>query len=53
MAPMDYLRLPLIAVAGLLIYGEALDWFVFAGAAVIVAGNFANILSERARSRQV
>jgi drug/metabolite transporter (DMT)-like permease len=52
-APMDFLRLPLIAVAGLLFYGEALDWLVFTGAAVMVAGNFANILSERARSRQV
>jgi drug/metabolite transporter (DMT)-like permease len=49
MAPMDYLRVPLIAVAGLLFYDEALDWFVFAGAAVMVAGNFVNILSERAR----
>jgi len=47
--PMDFLRLPLIAAAGFLFYGETLDWLVFAGAAVMVAGNFANILSERAR----
>ena len=52
MAPMEFLRLPLIAVVGLLFYGEELDWLVFAGAAVMVAGNFANILSERARNRQ-
>jgi drug/metabolite transporter (DMT)-like permease len=53
MAPMEFLRLPLIAVVGLLFYGEELDWLVFAGAAVMVAGNFANILSERARNRRV
>jgi len=52
MAPMEFLRLPLIAVVGLLFYGEELDWPVFAGAAVMVAGNFANILSERARNRR-
>lgn len=52
MSPMDFLRLPLIAVAGLLLYGEALDWLVFAGAAVMVAGNLVNILAERARIRQ-
>ena len=52
MAPMEFLRLPLIAVAGLLLYGEALDWLVFAGAAVMVGGNLANILAERARGRQ-
>lgn len=48
--PMDFLHLPLIAAAGFLFYGETLDWLVFAGAAVMVAGNLANILSERARS---
>lgn len=53
MAPMDYLRLPLIAVAGLMFYGEAPDWFVFAGAAVMIAGNFVNVLSERGRGRQL
>jgi drug/metabolite transporter (DMT)-like permease len=44
--PMDFLRLPLIAVIGLLIYGEALDLWVFVGAVVILAGNFLNILKE-------
>ena len=50
-APMDYLRLPLIALAGFVFYGETLDWYVIAGAVVIIAGNFANILAERARTR--
>jgi len=48
--PMDFLRLPLIAVAGAVFYGEQLDWFVIAGAAVMVVGNLGNILAERARS---
>jgi drug/metabolite transporter (DMT)-like permease len=36
--PFDYLRLPLIAAVGVLFYGEPLDPFVFAGAAVVLAG---------------
>ena len=34
--PMDFLRVPLIAVIGWMFYGEHLDAFVFAGAALIV-----------------
>ena len=48
--PTDFLRLPLIAAAVFVFYGERLDWLVFAGAAVMVAGNLANVLSECARS---
>lgn len=47
--PMEFLRLPLIALAGLLFYGEPLDPWVLGGAAVIFAGNFLNILAERRR----
>ena len=47
--PMEFLRLPLIAFAGLLFYGEALDPWVLGGAAVIFAGNFLNIWAERRR----
>jgi drug/metabolite transporter (DMT)-like permease len=36
--PFDYLRLPLIAAVGALFYAEPLDPFVFAGAAVVLAG---------------
>jgi drug/metabolite transporter (DMT)-like permease len=36
--PLDFLRIPLIAVVGWWLYGEALDLFVFAGAAIIVGG---------------
>lgn len=48
-APMDFLRLPLIAVVGVLLYKEALDPWVLAGGAVVVLANLINIRSERAR----
>lgn len=44
--PMDFLRLPLIAVVGMLLYGEPLDPWVFAGGAVILAGNWINIRAD-------
>lgn len=46
-APLDFLRLPLIAVLGALIYAERLDAAVLAGGAVIVAANMLNIWAER------
>lgn len=49
--PMDFLRLPLIACAGLLFYGEPLDPWILGGAAVIFAGNFLNVWGERNRGR--
>lgn len=45
--PMDFLRLPLIALVGLIFYGEHLAWPVLAGATLILAGNFINIRAER------
>ncbi|MEP2027854.1 MAG: DMT family transporter [Paracoccaceae bacterium] len=44
--PFDFARLPVIAVIGMLIYGESLDIWVIAGAAVIFAGNYLNIWVE-------
>ena len=44
--PFDFLRIPIIAVVGWAFYGEALDIFVFAGAAVIVAGVAWNLRAE-------
>ena len=41
--PLDFARLPLIAVVGAVFYGEALDIYVFAGAALIFAANYLNI----------
>jgi drug/metabolite transporter (DMT)-like permease len=45
--PMDYLRVPLIAVVGWLVYAEALDPFVLIGGAVIAGANIINLLAER------
>jgi drug/metabolite transporter (DMT)-like permease len=41
--PMDFVRLPLIAVIGFLLYGEPFDLWVLAGGAVIFVGNLVNI----------
>ena len=46
-APMDFVRLPLIALIGMLAYGEALDPYVFAGGALIFFGNYVNIIRNR------
>ena len=49
--PIDFARLPAIAVVGMLLYNEALDIWVFAGAAIIFAGNYVNIWSETRKTR--
>jgi drug/metabolite transporter (DMT)-like permease len=49
--PLDFLRIPLIALIGWSFYGEPLDGFVFAGAAIIIAGIFWNLRAEAARTR--
>jgi drug/metabolite transporter (DMT)-like permease len=41
--PMDFLRVPLTAAAGWLIYSERLDAFTLVGAALILAGNLLNL----------
>jgi len=41
--PMDFLRVPLTATAGWLIYSERLDIFTVLGAALILAGNLLNL----------
>ncbi len=46
--PIDFLRLPLVAVIGYLFYGENLEMALFAGAIVIFAGNYYNIRYEAA-----
>jgi drug/metabolite transporter (DMT)-like permease len=43
--PMDFLRVPLTATAGWLLYGERLDAFTILGAALILAGNLMNLKS--------
>jgi drug/metabolite transporter (DMT)-like permease len=41
--PMDFLRVPLTATAGWLIYSERLDIFTVLGATLILAGNLLNL----------
>jgi len=45
--PIDFLRLPLIAIAGVLLYQEPLDPWVLAGGALILAANLANVWGAR------
>jgi drug/metabolite transporter (DMT)-like permease len=46
-APMEFLRLPLIAVVAMLVYGEPLEVAVFAGGAVVLVANLMNVRAER------
>jgi drug/metabolite transporter (DMT)-like permease len=46
--PIDFLRLPLIAVVGALLYDEPLEAAVFMGAALIFAGSYYSLKRERA-----
>jgi drug/metabolite transporter (DMT)-like permease len=48
-APMEFVRLPFIAVVGMLVYGEPIEMAVFAGAALIIAGNLLNLASGHRR----
>lgn len=45
--PMDFLRLPLIALVGFIFYNEGLDWFVLLGALFMLGGNTINIRAEK------
>jgi drug/metabolite transporter (DMT)-like permease len=47
--PLDFMRIPLIAVVGWAFYGERLDVFVLLGALIIIAGVLWNLRSENAR----
>jgi hypothetical protein len=48
--PMDFLRVPLTALAGWLVYAERVDLFTVAGVMLILAGNLLN-LRRPARAR--
>lgn len=52
-APMDFLRLPLIAVVGVLLYAEPLDFWVLGGGIVVVLANLLNIRGERRRPARI
>jgi len=44
--PLDFLRIPLIALVGWWLYGESLDVYVFLGAGLIIAGVLWNLTVE-------
>ena len=48
--PLDFMRIPLIAVIGWWLYGEPLDVFVFLGAGLIITGILWNLRSEARRA---
>lgn len=48
-APLDFGRLPILAIVGMVLYGEPLEVAVFAGAALILAGNLINLRAGRRR----
>ncbi|WP_226621770.1 DMT family transporter [Alloyangia pacifica] len=50
--PIDFTRLPVIAIVGMLLYAEPLDPWVLLGAAIIFTANYANILRETRAARR-
>lgn len=46
-APMEFIRLPVIALVGMALYNEPFVWAVMIGGLFILGGNFINIRSER------
>lgn len=51
--PIDFIRLPLIAVVGMTLYGEKIDIWVLIGAAIIFMGNYINILAQLRTNREI
>ena len=45
--PMEFGRLPIIALVGMSLYGEPIELSVFIGGAVILSGNLLNLHAER------
>lgn len=51
--PIDFTRLPLIALVGMLLYAEPLDAWVIVGGVVIIGANVLNLRAESHRSSGV
>lgn len=49
-APMEFVRLPLIALVGMWVYAEPLRPAIFLGAGLIIAGNLINLRAETRRA---
>lgn len=49
--PIDFLRVPMAALAGYYVYAEAIDLWVFLGGAIILFSNFQAVLAERRGQR--
>ncbi len=45
-APLDFVRLPMLATVGMVFYGEPLMLLTFVGAAIILAANLLNLRAE-------
>jgi drug/metabolite transporter (DMT)-like permease len=50
-APMDFLRLPLVALVGVFLYNENLNPWILTGGAVVVVANLLNMWAERRAKR--
>ena len=50
-SPLDFIRLPLMAIIGMLFYSEALDIWVVLGALLVLGGNSLNIYTEHKLSQ--
>ncbi|MDG1378114.1 MAG: DMT family transporter [Yoonia sp.] len=48
--PIDFARLPVIAVVGIILYNEPVDVLIFLGGALIFFGNYLNIAFGQAKS---
>ncbi|MGD9924765.1 MAG: DMT family transporter [Pseudorhodoplanes sp.] len=51
--PLDFLRVPLIALVGFLFFNESLDLLVFVGAAIILAGILWNLRAEARDGQEI
>jgi drug/metabolite transporter (DMT)-like permease len=51
--PLDFMRIPLIALVGWWLYGERLDAYVFLGAGLIVLGVLWNLRAEATRKTAI
>ncbi|MFN7225477.1 MAG: EamA family transporter, partial [Paracoccaceae bacterium] len=49
--PIDFARLPLMAIAGAALYAELIDPLLFVGAALIIVGNWVNIRAETRKTQ--